>query len=167
MGSLANAAQATPHHVTNFDTPGSGSGAGAGTGTNMNGIANNGAAVGFGIANNGNFTYFIRNPNRSFTTLNSNGNTHAMALGINITGDVAGTDENGNAFFLPNGGMVQTFLISGSTSSTAFGINDTGNIVGQFTTATATPGFFLANSSSSSFITLMPPQVRTPSRRGR
>jgi len=155
LGFLANAAQAAPYHFTNFDGLGSGSGAGAGT--NMNGIANNGAAVGFGIANNGNFTNFIRNPNGSFTTLNINGSTHAMALGINITGDVVGTDGNGNAFFLPNGGTVQTCLISGSTSSTTFGINDTGNIVGQFTTATATPGFFLTNSSSSSFITIHAP----------
>jgi hypothetical protein len=43
---FANAAQAAVvYNFTNFTFPGSGTNAGAGT--NMNGIANNGAAVGF------------------------------------------------------------------------------------------------------------------------
>lgn len=152
---LANAAQAAAIYTfTNFDGPGSGNVAGAGT--NMNGIANNGAAVGFGIDNAGNLTNFVRNPNGTFTTLNINGSTSAMALGINSAGDVVGT-VSGNAFFLPSAGSVQTFIPSGGTSAAAFGIDDTGNIVGQFTTAVATPGFFLANHSSPSFITINAP----------
>jgi hypothetical protein len=71
---------------TSFDGPGKGSSAGAGT--NMKGIANTGAAVGFGINNNGNITNFVRNPDGTFTTQNINGSRTAMAFGINSTGDV-------------------------------------------------------------------------------
>jgi hypothetical protein len=140
------------HHV-HFDGPSSGSNAGAGT--NMNGIANNRAAVGFGIGNSGNLTNLVRNPNGTFTTLNINGSTSAMALGINTAGDVVGT-QNDTAFILPPGGTVQTIATPG-TASTAFGINDQGNIVGQFTSGAATPGFFITNSSEQNFVTINAP----------
>lgn len=153
---FATAAHAAPVYIfTNFAFPGSGTNAGAGT--NMNGIANNGAAVGFGISNTGALTNSVRNPNGTFTTLNINGSTTAMAIGINSGGNVVGTDGNGNAFFLPPGGPVQTFIPLGGTSAAAFGINDTGNIVGQYTSAAASPGFFVASSSSSSGISINAP----------
>jgi hypothetical protein len=125
------------YNFSSFDEPGSGSAAGAGT--NRNGIANNGAAVGFAIGNGGAFTNSVRNPNGAFTTLTLN-NT-AIAFGINNAGDVVGTQNNA-AIFLPPGGPLQTIPTPG-TPSTAFGINDLGNVVGQFTSATATPGFFI------------------------
>jgi hypothetical protein len=142
---FANAAQAAVvYNFTNFTFPGSGTNAGAGT--NMNGIANNGAAVGFGIDNAGNLINFVRNPNGTFTTLNINGSTSAMAFGINSAGNVVGT-VSGNAFFLPQGGAPLTFIPGGGTSAAAFGISNMGNIVGQYTSATATPGFYLAGLS--------------------
>jgi hypothetical protein len=151
---LSNAAQAAAIYTfTNFDGPGSGTAAGAGT--NMNGIANNGAAVGFGIDNAGNLTNFVRNPNGTFTTLNINGSTSAMAFGINSAGDVVGT-VNGGAFFLPNGGSVQALTTLGPGAS-AFGINDTGNIVGQFNSSAVLPGYFLPNSSSVALVTINAP----------
>ncbi len=151
---LPNASQAaTIYNFTNFNGPGSGTAAGAGT--NMNGIANSGAAVGFGISNAGNFTNFVRNPNGTFTTLNLPVNGATMAFGINNAGDVVGT-ENGSAFFLPPGGSAQT-LTGPTAPSTAFGINDTGNIVGQFTSGATMPGFFLANSASQNFVTINAP----------
>jgi PEP-CTERM motif len=152
---LANAADAAVmYNFTNFDGPGSGSAAGAGT--NMNGIANNGAAVGFGIDNAGAFTNFVRNPSGTFITLNSiNAIPGAMALGINSAGDVVGA-QNGVAVFLPPGGPVQT-LATATPPSTAFGINDASNIVGQFTSASAMPGFYIANSSGQNFITINAP----------
>ena len=153
--SLATAAQAAAiYNFTNFNGPGSGTSAGAGT--NMNGIANNGAAVGFGIDNAGNFTNFVRNPIGTYTTLNINGSTSAMALGINSAGDVVGT-ANGAAFILPFGGSAVTLTTPANTTA-AFGINDMGNIVGQFTSAMGTmPGFFLANNSGSGLITINAP----------
>ena len=152
---LANAAQAAAIYTfTNFTGPGSGTAAGAGT--NTNGIANNGAAVGFGIDNAGNFTNFIRNPNGTFTTLNINGSTTANAFGINSTGDVVGA-VNGTAFFLPPGGPVQSLTTLGPGSN-AFGINDAGNIVGQLTQSVeAMPGFFLPSNSSVALVTINAP----------
>jgi hypothetical protein len=144
---FTSAAQAVAVYTfTNFDGPGSGTSAGAGT--NMNGIANSGAAVGFGIADTGNFTNFVRNPDGSFTTLSIGGSTTAMAIGINNAGNVVGTDGLGNAFYLPNGGSVQTLSALGA-GAVALGINDAGNIVGQFTNGTGqTPGFYLLSNSS-------------------
>jgi hypothetical protein len=133
------------YNFTNFEGPGSGTNAAAGT--NMNGIANNGAAVGFAIDNNGNLTNFVRNPDGTITTLNISNSTSAMALGINSAGDVVGNDGAGNAVFLPPGGPVQTFIPGGGSAATAFGINDNGNIVGQYTLSTETPGFFLGSNS--------------------
>lgn len=122
----------------------------------MNGIANSGAAVGFGIANDlATLTNFIRNPDGTFTTLNINGSTSAMALGINSAGDVVGT-VGGTAFYLPSGGAVESLASPGS-ATVAFGINDLGNIVGQFTSGAATPGFLIANHSSTSFLTINAP----------
>lgn len=141
---------------TNFDGPGIGNT--AGTGTNSNGIANRGASVGFGIGNTGAFTNFVRNPNGAFTTLNINGSTNAMALGINSAGDVVGTDGAGNAFVLPPGSSVQTFIPKGGTAATAFGINDKGHIVGQYTSAGGQmPGFYAANSASATFVRIDAP----------
>lgn len=140
---------------TNFDGPGIGNNAGAGT--NNNGIANNGATVGFGISNTGTFTNFVRNPNGTFTTLNINGSTNAMALGINSAGDVVGTDGNGNAFVLPPGTSAQTFIPKGGSAATAFGINDHGNIVGQYTVDGVTPGFYATNSTSTTFVRIDAP----------
>lgn len=154
--SLATAAQAAvTYSFTNFDGPNSGTN--AGTGTNMNGIANNGVAVGFSIDNAGNFTNFVRNPNGTFTTLNAiNGIPNAMAFGINTAGDVVGS-ASGTAFFLPNGGSVQTLSTLG-TGSAAFGLNDMGNIVGQFTSSGGTlPGFFLPSNSSVALVTINAP----------
>lgn len=128
---------------SNFQGPGSGTGAGAGT--NMNGIANGGAAVGFGIDNNGNFTNFVRNPDGTFTTINGLA-TGALANGINNAGDIVGV-QNGQAFLIPHGGSVTPISIPGASSSAAFGINDKGNIVGQYGVGAQTPGFYLGSNS--------------------
>jgi uncharacterized membrane protein len=131
----------------NFDGPDTGSNAGAGT--NMNGISNSGTSVGFAIDNNGDFHNFTVNPlkSRKATELNINGSTTAMALGVNSSGTVVGTDGNGNAFYL-NKGKLKTFIPEGGMSAVAFGINDNGTIVGQFVTSTATPGFIRVNNKS-------------------
>ena len=130
----------------NFDGPNSG--LSAGTGTNINGIANNGDAVGFAIGNSGDFTNFIRNQTGTFTTLNVN--STAMANGINSAGDTVGT-QNGAVFFLPPGGSAATLTAPGAT---AFGINDKGNIVGQYAAgAGSSPGFFLASSAGNGLVT--------------
>jgi len=146
---LASASEADPIYTfTNFSGPGSGTNVAAGT--NMNGIANNGASVGFGIDNAGNFTNFIRDDGGSFTALNVDGSTSAMAFGINSAGNVVGA-VNGSAFYLPSGGSAQGITTPG-TPSAAFGIDDNGNIVGQYTTAGGqTPGFYISNSSGLNF----------------
>jgi uncharacterized membrane protein len=142
------------YHFVNFNGPNAGTSAGAGT--NENGIANNGTAVGFDIDNNGNFDNFTSNPlkSRKATELNIEGSTTAMALGVNSSGTVVGTDGNGNAFFA-KGNKVTTFIPTGGSSATAFGINDKGTIVGQYVTSTATPGFIRL--SSKSYITINAP----------
>jgi hypothetical protein len=139
---------------TNFDGPSPGTN--AGTGTNMNGISNAGTSVGFTIANNGSFNNFLANPlkSRSAKTLNINGSTTAMALGVNSAGTVVGTDGNGNAFYLLKG-KLHTFIPSGGKSAVAFGINDHGTVVGQYVTSTATPGFIRLNGNS--FVTINAP----------
>jgi hypothetical protein len=98
----------------------------------MNGISNNGAAVGFGLNNAGFLTNFVRNAGGTITTLNINGSVAAMAFGINSAGDVVGADDNGAAFLLPPVGPVER-PAAPATASTAFGINDNdnGNIVGS------------------------------------
>ncbi len=134
---------------TDFDFPNSGNAAGAGT--NVNGIGNNGAAVGFSIGDNGEFTNFVRNAGGSYSTLNLSG-LNPMALGINSAGDVVG-QQNGAGFFLPPGGSPQT--LAGTTM--AFGVNDQGNIVGQYNSGAFSPGFFLSNSAAGSFVSINAP----------
>lgn len=153
LGFLTSVQAAALYQFVNFEGPGSGTN--AGTGTNMNGIANNGAAVGFGIGNNGNFSNFVRNADGTFSTLNIDGSPTANAFGINSAGDVVGA-VNGAAFFLPPGGPAVALTTPGSATA-AFGINDLGNIVGQFTSGAATPGFFIANHTSTSFTTINAP----------
>ena len=150
-GIIGSPITADGYTFINFDGPNSGNAAGAGT--NVNGIANNGAAVGFSIDNAGLFTNFVGNPNGTLTTL-SLGST-AIANGINSAGDVVGT-QNGTAFFLPPGGSPQTLTTPGIAAD-AFGINDQGNIVGQFDSGDATPGFFLASSAGNGLITINAP----------
>jgi hypothetical protein len=129
---------------TNFSGPNAGTNAAAGT--NMNGISNAGTSVGFDIDNNGNFDNFAVNPlkSRSTMALDIGGSTTAMAFGINSSGEVVGTDGNGNAF-VDTRGKVNTFIPNGGMSATAFGVNDRGTIVGQYVTSTATPGFIRVN----------------------
>jgi hypothetical protein len=151
--------QTTAHfyHFTNFDGPGAGTNANAGT--NMNGIANNGTAVGVSIANNGALNNFTVNPLVSTTTTSANitGSPNAMALGVNSTPTVVGLDGNGNAFTL-NGTTVTTFIPPGATAASAFGINDHGVIVGQETVGATMPGFI---KDGSTFTTVNAPSVAT------
>ena len=132
---IINVAYSDGYKFINFDLPGSGTNAGAGT--NINGISNTGTVTGFSIDNNGNLANFTANPPISTVAnpLNINGSTAAMAFGVNSAGTVVGTDGNGNAFSLPNGGFVTTFIPNGGASAMAFGINDHGAIVGQYITA--------------------------------
>jgi hypothetical protein len=148
---LATTVDADGYAFTDFDFPGSGNAAAAGT--NVNGIANNGNAVGVSIANDGNFANFTRAPDGTTTPLNLN--PTAMAFGVNSAGDVVGT-QNGAAFFLPPGGTPQT-LATPTGATNAFGINDNGNIVGQFTSGTSSPGFVLQSPASTGFIQLNAP----------
>jgi probable HAF family extracellular repeat protein len=153
----ASPSQAAPivsdgYVFTNFNFPNAGNAAAAGT--NANGIANNGAAVGFSIDNNGDFSNFVREPNGTVVPVNIPG--PGMAFGVNSAGNVVGTDGNGNAVFVPKGGSPQTLGTPG-TSAMAFGINDKGNIVGQYTAGNATPGFFLANQNGGGLITINAP----------
>jgi len=149
--SILGVVTANGYTFTNFDLPGSGNAAGAGT--NINGIANNGAAVGFAIENNGGFTNYVYNANGTVTPLNISG-TDGMAFGINSAGDVAGS-QNG-AFFLPGGGSPQT-LTTPANATSAFGINDQGNIAGQYTAGNTTPGFYLANNAAQTFVQIDAP----------
>jgi len=151
---VLNTITSSGYQFTNFDGPTPGTNAGAGT--NMNGISNAGTAVGFTIDNDGNFHNFTANPlkSKSVNTLNINGSTTAMALGINAVGSVVGTDGNGNAFFLDHG-KLKTFIPTGGSSAVAFGVNDHGTIVGQFVASAATPGFIRVKERS--FITINAP----------
>jgi hypothetical protein len=80
-----------------------------------------------------------------------------MALGINSSGDVVGTDGQGDAFFLSKGGSPQLFIPKG-TAATALGINDHGNIVGQFTATNGQmPGFYLSNNTGVNFVRIDAP----------
>ena len=143
---------ASGYTFTNFDFPNAGTNAAAGS--NSDGIANNGAAVGFAIDNNGNFINSVRNPDGTFTAPNLTG-FQPMAFGINSAGDIVG-QQNGAAFFLPHGGSAQT-LATPTGVATAFGINDHGNIVGQFTLPNATPGFYMTSSAGNGLIQIKAP----------
>jgi hypothetical protein len=143
----------------NFNGPNAGNMAGAGT--NMNGISNTGISVGFDLENNGDLANFTTVPtkNTKATELNIEDSTSAMALGVNSSDTVVGTDGNGNAFILTHKGKLTTFIPLGGSSATAFGINDKGTIVGQYMTSTATPGFIRLNSNS--YITINAPSGNT------
>jgi uncharacterized membrane protein len=145
---------ASGYTFINFD--GVGAGTNAAAGTNQNGISNSGTSVGFAIDNDGNFHNFTVNPlkSRSIKALNINGSMKAMALGVNSSGTVVGTDGNGNAITLAHG-KLQTFIPPGGMSALAFGINDKGTIVGQDVTANGTPGFIRVNPKS--YITINSP----------
>ena len=126
------------------------------TGSNANGISNTGQIVGATVDVNGapTFTNFAGNPlTGTLTPLNTG--TGQTALGINSAGNVVGGNGT-NAFFLPNGGALQT-LTTPATAINAFGINDNGNIVGQFTSGANTPGFILNSAASTSFTTINAP----------
>ncbi len=149
---LAPAARAGNYVFTNFDGPGDST-----NGTTVNGINNNGQAVGFSSGATGNFTNFIRNTDGSFTTLTFNGSSAAMANGLNSGDQVVGMTGT-NAFLLTDNGNTLTILpqVNGTTTSeVAFGINDKGTIVGQYADSnTGTmPGFVYAKGS---FTTLNP-----------
>ncbi len=133
--------QAGGYRFINFNGPSPGDT--AGTGTNMNGIANNGVAVGNTISNTLSFLNFGTNPLRSSFAgpVNVNGNPAALAFGINAKGVVVGTDGNGNAFFEHRGHPLVPFVPLGGTAAAAFGINDQNAIVGQVVEANTTPGF--------------------------
>jgi hypothetical protein len=119
-----------------------------------NGIANNGAAVGFSIDNTGHFTDLVFNPNGTLTTL-SIGGIEPVAFGVNTAGDIVGA-QSGAAFFMPHGGVAVT-LATPANATTAFGINDHGNIVGQFNSGAATPGFFRRTARGSGLVTINSP----------
>lgn len=142
LAAAITTAAASPMYVfTNFDGPN------GGAGTVVNGINNNGAAVGVSTDAMGNATNFIRNPDGTFTTLSLPG-TAPMANGINSQNDVVGTTGT-NAFLLHNGNVSQLPPANPGNTGTevAFGINDQGTIVGQFgdnLTGTV-PGFVYAN----------------------
>ena len=139
----------------NVNGPNAGTNAAAGT--NLNGLSTRGVAVGFDIDNNGNFHNFFGDIVPNLTQLNINGSTTAMALGINGSNAVVGTDGNGNAFYL-QGATLQTFIPGGGSAAVALGINDKGNIVGQYTTPDGkSPGFFLTNHESTSPIRINAP----------
>ncbi len=145
------------YQFTNFDGPNPGNL--AGTGTTTNGIANSTTIVGFTVANDGTtVTNFTANPlvTTNARLVNINGSTTIMALGINSTGTVVGTDGHGNAFSLNRHGVLRTFIPNGGSSAVALGINDRVNIVGQYVISTATPGFILVHGGTS-FLTLNAP----------
>lgn len=123
----------------NFDA-GSGTST-AGTGSNANGISNRGQLVVTLINADGTFTNFTGTP---ALTLQLTLGTNAMALGINNSNAIVGT-QNGAAFFMPPKGSAQPLTVPAGATS-AFGINDKGQVVGQFTNAQGqTPGFALVN----------------------
>lgn len=133
-------ARAGGYVFTNFDGPPDNTG-----GTTVNGINNLGQAVGFSTGAGGAFTNFIRNADRSFTTLTFSQSPLANANGINGSDQVVGMSGT-SAFFLTNGGNTVIALppVNGTTTAeAAFGINDHGTIVGQYTDSNTgtSPGF--------------------------
>jgi hypothetical protein len=157
LGSITILSQVSAggYTFTNFDGPNQGTK--SGTGTNMNGIANSGMSVGFVMDNGGNLNNFATNPlnSNSARLININGSTTAMAIGINSSGTVVGSDGNGNAFVLSRRSL-KTFVPPGGMSATALGINDAGTVVGQYVTANASPGFIRLGKGKT-FITINAP----------
>ena len=144
LAATANAAAI--YNFNSFDGPGNNGG-----GSTVNGIDNNGDAVGFSSDNAAAptlFTDFIRNPNGTLTVLQTGGDPLAMANGINDSLTVVGGSSNGKAF-VETGGIMSTLASVNVTtaSQTAFGISDNGLIVGQFTdnNTDTTPGYLLRN----------------------
>ncbi len=131
---------------------------GVAVGSNANGISNAGQVVGTTVdVNNASTSVNFTGTPGTLSTLNTGASQ--VAFGINSAGDVVGGNGT-NAFFLPNGGSLQTLGVPGGASN-AFGINDKGNIVGQFTSGANTPGFILANSASNTFTTINQPTGAT------
>ncbi len=156
---VIGAVAANGFNFVNFDGPNGGTA--AGQGTNINGVSNNGIAVGFTINANGTFTNFTAsaNPKMSKVLTALSGLPQANAFGVNSACIVVGTDGNGNAFFLSNG-VVHTFIPPGGTSAVAFGINDHDQIVGQYTTASGSmPGFVRLNAKT--YLTINAPAGTT------
>ena len=150
-GIIGSPVTAGGYTFTNFDfSPLTGTA----VGSNANGISNTGQAVGttVDVNNASTFTNFAGTP-AALTQLNTGADQ--IAFGINSAGDVVGGNGT-NAFFLPNGGSVQT-LTTPAGAVNAFGINDNGNIVGQFTSGGNTPGFVLGSSTSMTFTTINQP----------
>lgn len=142
-------AKASPvYNFTSFDGPGNNGG-----GTTVNGISNNGAAVGFSSDNAATptlLTNFIRNPSGIFTFPATGGDPLAMASGANNSLSVVGGFSNGTAFETVAGFAVPLAAVNGTTTSqTVFGINDNGLIVGQYVDGNTgnTPGYLLHNGS--------------------
>jgi len=112
-----------------------------GTGSNANGISNRGHMVVTVINSDGSFTNYTGTPAQ---TIQLNLQPNAMALGINNTYAIVGT-QNGAAFFMPPKGPAQTLTVPAGATS-AFGINDKGQVVGQYVNGQGqTPGFVLVN----------------------
>ena len=139
----AQASAAAIYNFTSFDGPGNNGG-----GTTVNGINNNGVAVGFSSDNAANptlFTNFTRGAGGLFSVLNL-GSPLAMANGVNNAGTVVGGSNN-SAFLLSGANLATLAPVNTTTvSEIAFGINDGGLVVGQFTDGNTdtTPGFLLA-----------------------
>ncbi len=154
---ILNTVTSQGFRFTNFDGPNAGHVAGAGT--MINGVANSTTVVGFTIANDGTtLTNFTANPPLTKYTrlVNLGGSASAMALGLNSTGTVVGTDGHGKALSLNRHGVFRTLAPNGGSSAIALGINDRVNIVGQYVTSTATPGFVLVHGATS-FLTINAP----------
>jgi hypothetical protein len=144
VGAVAISAAGTTradYVFTVFDGPGSNAG-----GTTVNGINNNGDAVGFSAGGGGLLTNFIRNPNGSFTTLNIRNDPTAMANGINDSNQVVGVSGN-DAIVQVNNLFVLPKVNANSAAQVAFGINNGGTIVGQYVDSSTdtTPGFVYKN----------------------
>jgi hypothetical protein len=148
----------TVYSFTSFDGPGKNAG-----GTTVNGINNNGDAVGFASDNAATptlFTNFIRNPDGTLTLLTLGGDPLAMANGINDSRTVVGGNSSGTAFLLPGGTPITLAKVNGTTVfQTAFGINDAGLIAGQYTDGATdtTPGFLF----NGAYINLTPTVTAT------
>jgi hypothetical protein len=129
---------AATYAFTTFDGP-------AGSPTTVNGIDNNGEAVGFTTSTddagsvNANF---VRKSDGSFLALDL-GDPAGSANAINKNGEIVGV-ANGAAFSMPSATGALTMLSPfSSTSSLALGVSDMGAIVGQYAAADGThsPGF--------------------------
>ena len=147
---VLNTVSAGGYLFTNFDPALTGTA----VGSNANGISIAGQTVGTAVDANNASTFANYSGTPASTTTLSTG-AGQIAFGINSASNVVGGNGT-TAFFLPHGGALQP-LATPAGAINAFGINDAGNIVGQFTAGTATPGFLLSSSASSSFTTINAP----------